>query len=465
MNEQSPAGVYDILDWLHEQGKRRAEAVPEFDVEKTLSRVRAARYADAHAQTSSTETAALSGSSGRSAQAYFREGGNTSQPGRPQTSLLDDPVAAVSAELRRLREQAGLTYRDLADRAGYSLATLVGASDGRRLPTWQVTHAYVVACRGDVDAIRSLYDQALTAEGRPVPDPSQAVADLPDPGRAATSAQLVASMKWLRMWAGNPSLAELNRRSGGYLPPSTISGVLRREGLPRRDLVIRYIRACGLPDSVVGQWASAWDRIKASGHTAEPASAGGESLPERQSDTGISRVPAMRGADVPFPRGVFISYRRSDTGPYARLLQVHLSERFPDTPVFMDIDSIEAGLDFTEAIRDAVHSCRVMVALIGSRWVTVADEEGRRRIDDPDDWVRFEIRTALERGMRVIPVLTDGAKPLRDQQLPPDLRTLARLSALEMSYDRFEYDETRLTAVIGKVLAEDNTPVSRMETR
>ena len=161
--------------------------------------------------------------------------------------------------------------------------------------------------------------------------------------------------------------------------------------------------------------------------------------------------------DLPPPRGVFISYRRSDTGPYARLLKEHLSEGFPDTPIFMDLDSIEAGLDFVEVIRDAVNSCVVMVALIGSRWVTAADEEGHRRIEDPSDCVRFEIRSALERGVRVIPVLADGAKPLQHLQLPPDLSKLARLSALELSYDRFEYDETRLTAIIGKVLAAKGT--------
>jgi hypothetical protein len=166
------------------------------------------------------------------------------------------------------------------------------------------------------------------------------------------------------------------------------------------------------------------------------------------------------GPAVPSPRGAFISYRRSDTGPYARLLKEHLSDRFPGTPVFMDLDSIEAGLDFAEVIRDAVNSCLVMIALIGSRWVTIADEKGRRRIEDRGDYVRFEIRTALERGVRVIPVLADGAKPLRHQQLPPDLRKLARLSALELSYDRFDYDETRLTAVIEKILtAESSTLV------
>jgi len=166
------------------------------------------------------------------------------------------------------------------------------------------------------------------------------------------------------------------------------------------------------------------------------------------------------GAAVPSPRGVFISYRRNDTGPYARLMKDRLRRRFPQTQVFMDLDSIEAGLDFEEVIRDALSSCLVMVGLIGQKWATAADEEGHRRIDDPGDYVRLEIRTALERGVRTIPVLADGAKPLRRQQLPPDLRKLARLNALEMSYDRFEYDESRLTAVIAKVLAaQQPTPL------
>jgi hypothetical protein len=63
----------------------------------------------------------------------------------------------------------------------------------------------------------------------------------------------------------------------------------------------------------------------------------------------------------------------------------------------MDLDSIEAGTDFAEAVRAGVGSCCVLLALIGARWLTVSDEEGRRRLDDPDDYMRFEIFTALER--------------------------------------------------------------------
>ena len=152
-------------------------------------------------------------------------------------------------------------------------------------------------------------------------------------------------------------------------------------------------------------------------------------------------------------QGIFLSYRRADAAPYARLLQQQLRERFPDVRVFMDLDSIEAGLDFAEVIREAVDSCAVLVALIGRQWATLTDEQGHQRLHDPDDYVRFEVQTALEHGVRVIPVLVDGAVPLRRQQLPAELRKLARLNALELSYGRYEYDANRLFDLIQQVLA------------
>ena len=169
-------------------------------------------------------------------------------------------------------------------------------------------------------------------------------------------------------------------------------------------------------------------------------------------------MPAPREAGhvpVASSRGIFLSYRRQDAAPYARLLQSQLRERFPGVRVFMDLDSIEAGLDFAEVIGEAVDSCAVLMALIGRQWATLADEQGRRRLDDPDDWVRFEIRAALERRVRVIPVLVDGVKPLRQEHLPAELQKLARLNAVDLSYGRYEYDAARLLDLVQGVLAAD----------
>jgi WD40 repeat protein len=119
----------------------------------------------------------------------------------------------------------------------------------------------------------------------------------------------------------------------------------------------------------------------------------------------------------------------------------------------MDLDSIEPGLDFAEVIEEAVNSCVVLVALIGRQWVTVTDEDGARRLDNPDDYVRFEVTTALKRGVRVIPVLIDGARPLRRQELPEELHKLARLNAHKLSYDRYPDDADRLLDLIQRLLA------------
>jgi hypothetical protein len=135
------------------------------------------------------------------------------------------------------------------------------------------------------------------------------------------------------------------------------------------------------------------------------------------------------------------------------LLQRDLIERFPESHVFMDLDSIEAGMDFADHIRDALDSCAVLVALIGRQWATLADDQGRRRLDFPDDYVRFEVEMALDRGVRVIPVLVDGASPLRQQDLPSDLQKLARLNAFELSYGRYDADSARLLDIIHRVLA------------
>jgi hypothetical protein len=159
-------------------------------------------------------------------------------------------------------------------------------------------------------------------------------------------------------------------------------------------------------------------------------------------------------------QGIFLSYRREDAAPSALLLQHLLRERFPHAQVFLDLDSIDGGLPFAQVIADAVSSCGVLVALIGRHWVTIADEEGRRRLDNPGDYVRFEVQTALDRGVRVIPVLVDGARPLRQQELPAGLQELAGLQALELSHARYKYDAGRLFDLVQRVLAAPKAPTA-----
>jgi hypothetical protein len=91
-------------------------------------------------------------------------------------------------------------------------------------------------------------------------------------------------------------------------------------------------------------------------------------------------------------------------------------------------------------INRAVGSCDVLLAVIGDQWLTITDEQGRRRLDDPADFVRLEIQAALKRDVRIIPILVGGAHMPDADELPDDLTGLVRRQALELSPNRFEYD-------------------------
>jgi hypothetical protein len=154
------------------------------------------------------------------------------------------------------------------------------------------------------------------------------------------------------------------------------------------------------------------------------------------------------------PGRVFISYRREETAYPAGWLFDRLAARFGEGQVFKDVDSIELGDDFVEAITTAVGSCDVLLALIGDEWLTITDDDGRRRLDNADDFVRLEIEAALTRKVRVIPVLVDGAEMPDPSDVPPSLAPLTRRQALELSPSRFDFDTSRLLKVLDKTLAE-----------
>ena len=115
---------------------------------------------------------------------------------------------------------------------------------------------------------------------------------------------------------------------------------------------------------------------------------------------------------------IFISYRREETAYPAGWLFDRLAEHFGAGQIFKDVDSIELGDDFVEMITRAVGSCDVLLALIGDRWLTVIDKQGRRRLDDPNDFVRLEIEAALKRNVRIIPILVEGATMPYADELP-----------------------------------------------
>ena len=124
-------------------------------------------------------------------------------------------------------------------------------------------------------------------------------------------------------------------------------------------------------------------------------------------------------------RAIFINYRGEDRS-YGALLHRELTAHFGEDSVFLDAESIPVGADFVEELLGRVRSARVLLAVIGPRWLTATDAMGRRRIDDPEDWLHRELAEAFASGVRVIPVLTDEAELPREVDLPADIAALSR---------------------------------------
>jgi len=118
----------------------------------------------------------------------------------------------------------------------------------------------------------------------------------------------------------------------------------------------------------------------------------------------------------------------------------------------MDVTDIEAGVDFVDVLQDAVGSCDVLLAVMGREWLTCTDRNSRRRLDDPHDFIRLEIGTALTRKVRVIPVLVEGAVMPTASELPSDLEALTRRQAVELRDARWNADVESLTGVLDRVL-------------
>jgi hypothetical protein len=143
-------------------------------------------------------------------------------------------------------------------------------------------------------------------------------------------------------------------------------------------------------------------------------------------------------------RIVFINYRGEDSHSYGALLYTELARQFGDEHVFLDCESIPAGADFVEELLGRVRSARVVLAIIGPRWLTATDATGRRRIDNPADWIRRELAEAFSVGVRVIPVLTEHAATPAAADLPPDIAALSRCQYRHLRYREPTADLARI---------------------
>lgn len=143
---------------------------------------------------------------------------------------------------------------------------------------------------------------------------------------------------------------------------------------------------------------------------------------------------------------VFISYRREESAGHAGRLFDRLVGKLGRDHVFRDVDNIRPGEDFADAIRQRIQASDVLIVLIGPRWLSAADGEGRKRLEDASDLVRLEVEMGLERKMRVIPVLLSGAAMPDAKELPATLAPLTKFNAFEVRDTHFDLDVVQLIA-------------------
>jgi hypothetical protein len=165
--------------------------------------------------------------------------------------------------------------------------------------------------------------------------------------------------------------------------------------------------------------------------------------------------------------GIFISYRREDSAPYAGRLYDRLCAHFGADQVFMDVDDIPPGADFVAHIEATIASCAAMVVVIGKNWLTASNADGQLRLSDPSDYMSLEIALALQKNILVIPVLVYGATMPQPKDLPKHLSGLAQRNAIILNDQDFQRDTQPLLQTLERIpgLARGGSPVSTTKAR
>ena len=156
---------------------------------------------------------------------------------------------------------------------------------------------------------------------------------------------------------------------------------------------------------------------------------------------------------------VFLNYRTTDEPVAVAMLDQVLSERFGEAAVFLASKSIPLGVDWEQEMFAAVEKSTALLALVGRNWLDAKDGEGRRRLDDPSDFVRREIATALSMGKQVIPVLLGvERKTLREADLPADITELTRRQSIKIAIHSAQPDIDQLVSKLRHQIPELRPP-------
>jgi hypothetical protein len=151
---------------------------------------------------------------------------------------------------------------------------------------------------------------------------------------------------------------------------------------------------------------------------------------------------------------IFLSYRRDDDPGNTGRLFDRLQEAFKPGCLFMDVENVGPGLDFVRVLQEQVTQCDVLLVVIGKKWIAASDATGARRLDNPEDFVRIEIESALKQNKRVVPVLVGEARMPCPKELPRSIRLLARRNAIRLTHERFHTDVQGLIEALQRAFKE-----------
>ena len=165
-------------------------------------------------------------------------------------------------------------------------------------------------------------------------------------------------------------------------------------------------------------------------------------------------------------RQIFISYRRDDEPGMATALYFQLEQKFTGERIFMDVEGdIRPGKDFVRIINQQVAECDVMLVMVGRGWLSAASDEGERRLDNPEDFIRLEIESAIQLDKLVIPVLINKTDMPRASELPTTLKPFARFQAVRLTQERVRADMSGIANHISQALTDIESERAAKESR
>ena len=154
--------------------------------------------------------------------------------------------------------------------------------------------------------------------------------------------------------------------------------------------------------------------------------------------------------------GLFLSYRREDSQWAAGRMADRFRSELGEDLVFLDVDAIPLGANFSEEIERWLSECDFLLAIVGPGWLSAKSKAGNRRIDNPTDLVRLEIEKALRLGVPVIPVFLDETKAIEAEDLPHSIAELTSRQAFWVRCKYFRSDMEDLVSRLRKVLNKNH---------